>query len=88
MTKNNSIVNIVNDIVDIIANKLKTESSKISPHCSFSKLGLESLQLIEILYEIEARLGLGHLTVEKFSKINTIYDFALMVESNTRHTEK
>ena len=88
MPENNSIDSIINDIVDIIANKLKTNPSEISPHMSLSKLGIESLKVVEIIYDIEVQFNLGHMTADNFSKIKTIYDIAKMVESNSTRIEK
>jgi len=80
--KNKSYVNeIVQEIISIVAKRLKIKKEKISPEIPLYLLEVDSIKMIEIIYEIEIKYYLGYLSIEHLSKKNSIYDIARIIES-------
>ena len=79
MSKKNSIDSINTKLIDIIAKRLKIKPSKISPHFQLSKLGADSFQILEIIYDIEVTFQLEQLASDDFYKTKTIHDIANMI---------
>jgi len=80
MKKKSSIDEIVQEIISIVAKRLRINKEKISPDLPLYLLEIDSIKMVEIVYEIEIKYYLGYLNIEHLSKKNSIYDIARRIE--------
>jgi acyl carrier protein len=52
------MADIANEVMEIIASKVKTANHKVSPTDPIDSLGLESIDFLEILLDIEQRFDI------------------------------
>ena len=66
-------------LVSMLAKQLEIDPSEISPDSTFVSLGIDSLDMVEMIMDLESRLG-GELDTEN-QKIATVQEFVDFVES-------
>ncbi len=64
-------------IAELIAERTDRDASEIKPESTFSELGVDSLDTVELLMELEDRIGKE---VELKQKVNTIQDLIDVIE--------
>ena len=64
-------------IAELIAERTDRDVSEIKPESTFSELGVDSLDTVELLMELEDRIGKE---VELKQKVNTIQDLIDVIE--------
>ncbi|MBQ9162578.1 MAG: acyl carrier protein [Clostridia bacterium] len=69
---------MTNKIIEVIAEYKGISPDGISPDTSFMELGLDSLDIAELIMQIEDELGV---TVEVSPALNTIAKLAAHIES-------
>jgi acyl carrier protein len=76
------MVDITREILEIIANYKGVSVDEVTPQKSFEELGIDSLDAIDIVYEIEEKYGID-VPQESFdlSKAQTVGDVMQIVES-------
>ena len=67
-------------IIEILADYKNVPVSEIKPDVPFTELGLDSLDIAELVMQIEDELGL---TLEMSIKYNTVDKLAAYIEENT-----
>ncbi len=65
-------------IAELIAERTDRDVSEIKPESTFSELGVDSLDTVELLMELEDRIGKE---VELKQKVNTVQDLIDVIES-------
>ena len=65
-------------IAELIAERTDRDVSEIKPESTFSELGVDSLDTVELLMELEDRIGKE---VELKQKVNTVQDLIEVIES-------
>ncbi len=63
--------------------KEKVDISNLKPEDSLTSLGLDSLDLVEIMLSIEDRLGI-EFTSEEIANLSTLNDVVKLIESKTK----
>lgn len=71
-------MNIFEMIAERLAERVGCPVTDITPETTFASLGLDSLDLAELLIELENRL---EIEIETDRKIDTLKDLVAMVES-------
>ena len=66
-------------LVSMLAKQLAIDPSEISPDSTFVSLGIDSLDMVEMIMDLESRLGV-ELDTEN-QKIATVQEFVDFVES-------
>ena len=66
-------------LVSMLAKQLEIDPSEISPDSTFVSLGIDSLDMVEMIMDLESRLGV-ELDTEN-QKIATVQEFVAFVES-------
>ena len=66
-------------LVSMLAKQLEIDPSEISPDSTFVSLGIDSLDRVEMIMDLESRLGV-ELDTEN-QKIATVQEFVDFVES-------
>ena len=66
-------------LVSMLAKQLEIDPSEISPDSTFVSLGIDSLDMVEMIMDLESRLG-EELDTEN-QKIATVQEFVDFVES-------
>ena len=66
-------------LVSMLAKQLEIDPSQISPDSTFVSLGIDSLDMVEMIMDLESRLGV-ELDTEN-QKIATVQEFVDFVES-------
>ena len=66
-------------LVNFVAEHLELDASEITPDSTFENLGLDSLDVVEIIMELEGELGID-LELED-QKITTIQELAEFIDS-------
>ncbi|MDD6678950.1 MAG: acyl carrier protein [Firmicutes bacterium] len=66
-------------LVSMLAKQLEIDPSEISPDSTFVSLGIDSLDMVEMIMDLESRLGV-ELDTEN-QKIATVQEFVDFVES-------
>lgn len=64
-------------IAELIAERTDRDVSEIKPESTFSELGVDSLDTVELLMELEDKIGKE---VELKQKVNTIQDLIDVIE--------
>ena len=64
-------------IAELIAERTDCDAASIKPESKFSDLGIDSLDSVEVLMELEDRLGKG---VELNQKVETVQDLINVIE--------
>ena len=65
-------------LVDYAAKQLELDASEITPDSTFESLGIDSLDIVEMVVDLEDELGIE---LELNDKITTIGELAEFVES-------
>ena len=65
-------------IAELIAERTDRDVSEIKPESTFSELGVDSLDTVELLMELEDRIGKE---VELKQKVTTVQDLIDVIES-------
>ena len=66
-------------LVNYAAKQLELDASEITPNSTFESLGIDSLDIVEMIYSLESELGI-ELEMED-QKITTFGELAAFVES-------
>ena len=66
-------------LVNFVAEHLELDAAEITPDSTFENLGLDSLDVVEIIMELEGELGID-LELED-QKITTIQELAEFIDS-------
>lgn len=64
-------------IAELIADRTDRDVSEIKPESTFSELGIDSLDTVELLMELEDKIGKE---VELKQKVDTIQDLVDLIE--------
>lgn len=64
-------------IAELIAERTDRDVSEIKPESTFSELGIDSLDTVELLMELEDKIGKE---VELKQKVDTIQDLVDLIE--------
>ena len=67
-------------IIEILADYKNVDPSEIKTDVPFTELGLDSLDVAELVMQIEAELGV---TLEMSIKYNTVDKLAVYIEENS-----
>lgn len=74
-------MNIYEQIIELIAEKLHREPAEIAPDVDLEAFGADSLDIVEILIAIEDRFGL-YIPDSKVIEMRTPAELAAYVEEN------
>jgi acyl carrier protein len=66
------------ELQDLIQQKYGIDPATLDPHASIRAAGLDSLALVEFLFEVEDKFGLS--LPEAYSNIDTLADLAKVVD--------
>lgn len=66
------------ELQDLIQQKYGIDPATLDPHASIRGAGLDSLALVEFLFEVEDKFGLS--LPEEYSNIDTLADLAKVVD--------
>ena len=66
-------------LVSYAAKQLELDPSEITPDCTFESLGIDSLDIVEMIMDLETELGI-ELEMED-QKISTFQELADFIES-------
>lgn len=69
-----------NKIRQIVANQLDIDLEEVKMDSSLIDLGADSLDIVEIVMEIESELGLEEISDEQAEKFKTVQDIVDCVE--------
>lgn len=69
---------ILEKLIKMIAEHLGSDENDITGETTFESLGVDSLDMVEIVMQIEDELGV---TIELDKKINTVAELAAFIES-------
>ena len=76
-------MNIVEKIVEIFSEVMEAPKETVTPEVDlFNDLGVDDIDLIEVLMEIEERFGV-YIPDEELGKIKTVGDIVKLVEAKT-----
>ena len=67
-------------IVKLLADRLECEESAITSESTFTDLGIDSLDTVELLMNLEDELGIS---VELDEKVETVGDLVALVEKKS-----
>ena len=65
-------------IVKLIADRLEMDETEIKEESTFKELGIDSLDTVELLMELEDELGIS---IELDEKVETVGELAKFIES-------
>ena len=65
-------------IAELVAERVEKDVSEITPESSFKELGIDSLDTVELLMNLEDKLGIE---VELDQKVETVGDLVAFIES-------
>lgn len=68
-------------VANIIAERMDREVSEIKPESTFAELGIDSLDTVELLMEIEDAVGFE---IELTEKVATVGELVAFIESKTQ----
>jgi len=68
-------------IAELIADRIGCETEEISAESSFSELGIDSLDTVELLMELEDRTGVK---VELADKVETVGELVALIEEKAK----
>ena len=55
-------------IIEVLANHLEMDASEITEETTFAELGVDSLEAVEIMMEMEDELGIGEINAAEAGK--------------------
>ena len=66
-----------NEVVAVVAEKLNTDKNAIAKASTFENLGADSLDMVEIILELESKFGIeiDDADAEKLTNINQVVDY-------------
>ena len=67
-------------IQDILVDKFALDRAKLTPDGTLERLGIDSLAILEMLFDIEDRFGLK-ITEDMPQKLTTLQDVVLYIDS-------
>lgn len=67
---------------EIIADKMDVDPSTVTPEKRFTDLGADSLDLYEMVYEVESTFGIS-VPEEKTADLETVGDVISFIEENS-----
>lgn len=65
-------------IAELIAARMECDISEIKPESTFHDLGIDSLDTVELLMNLEDKIGIE---IELEQKVNTVGDLVAFIES-------
>ena len=65
-------------IAELVAERVEKDVSEITPESSFKELGIDSLDTVELLRNLEDKIGVE---VELTQKVETVGDLVAFIES-------
>ena len=65
-------------IAELVAERVEKDVSEITPESSFKELGIDSLDTVELLMNLEDKLGIE---IELDQKVETVGDLVAFIES-------
>ena len=65
-------------IAELIADRLEVSADSVKPESSFRDLGIDSLDTVELLMDLEDKLGME---IELDQKVETVGDLVAFIES-------
>ena len=71
-------------IIEIIADKLSIDKSKISEDTSFEDIGADSLDLVQVTMAIEEEFDLDEIPEEASEKLKTLKDIITYIDENKK----
>lgn len=74
-------MNVIETVKSILAKKVDVSSLKEDD--SLTSLGLDSLDLVEVMLEIEDELGI-EFTSEEIAELSTLKDVVKLIETKTK----
>ena len=74
-------MNVIETVKSILAKKVDVSSLKEDD--SLTSLGLDSLDLVEVMLEIEDELGI-EFTSEEIAELSTLKDVVKLIEAKTK----
>ena len=72
---------VMEKLVALLADHLETDSSTITAECTFESLGIDSLDTVEMVMELEEQLGLE---LELNEKVSTVGELAAFIEKKIK----
>ena len=72
-------MNSLMDLQGLIQEKFGIDPATLDPHASIRGAGLDSLALVEFLFEVEDRFGIS--VPDEYSNIDTLAELAAVVDS-------
>ena len=76
---------LVNTIAELIAERIGCDAADINESSSFKSLGIDSLDTVEILMNLEDVTGVK---IELSEKVETVGALAALIESNKKEQNK
>lgn len=76
---------VVTIIAELIADRIGCDAADIRAESSFKDLGIDSLDIVELLMSLEDRAGVK---IELTEKAETVGDLADLIERKKREQEK
>lgn len=70
--------NVLSEIIDLIADRLGCDKATITAESNFHDIGIDSLDTVEILMDLEDRLSMS---IEVDQKISTVGELAAFIAS-------
>ena len=67
-------------IAEVIADRMDKDKSEITPESKLADLGIDSLETVELMMELEEKIGKE---IELKQKVETIQDLIDVIESQT-----
>ncbi len=66
-----------NEVVAVVAEKLNTDKNAIAKASTFENLGADSLDMVEIILELESKFGIeiDDVDAEQLTNINQVVDY-------------
>ena len=72
---------IIDDLKNVVAQKLSVDISQVTPEAKFTDdLGADSLDLVELVMELEEHFGI-EISDDESQKFQTVNDVAAYIES-------
>ncbi|MBR2666780.1 MAG: acyl carrier protein [Oscillospiraceae bacterium] len=71
-------------IAELIADRLEVSADSVKPESSFRDLGIDSLDTVELLMDLEDKLGME---IELDQKVETVGDLVAFIESKGQAAE-
>ena len=72
---------VMEKLVALLADHLETDSSTITAESTFESLGVDSLDTVEMVMELEEQLGLA---LELNEKVSTVGELAAFIEKKIK----